>query len=111
MNDVSLLAMIKSGVYFGHRKRFGCPAFSPYIYGVKENIHIINLEKTLPLFEDALAFASQVAYNQGEILIVGTKRAAQEIVKKYASDCGMPYVDKRWLGGMLTNFKTIQKVL
>jgi small subunit ribosomal protein S2 len=109
MNDVSMLAMIKSGVYFGHRKRFGCPAFSPYLYGIREGIHIINLEKTLPLFEQALSFASQTIYNQGEILIVGTKRAAQESVKKHASECGMPYVDKRWLGGMLTNFKTIKK--
>ena len=109
MNDVSMLAMIKSGVYFGHRKRFGCPAFGPYIYGIREGVHIINLEKTLPLFEEALSFASQTVYSQGEILIVGTKRAAQEIVKKHASDCGMPYIDKRWLGGMLTNFKTIKK--
>lgn len=109
MNDVSMLAMIKSGVYFGHRKRFGCPAFSPYLYGVREGIHIINLEKTLPMFEDALSFAAQTVYNQGEILVVGTKRAAQELVKKHAADCGMPYVDKRWLGGMLTNFKTIKR--
>lgn len=109
MNDVSMLAMIKSGVYFGHRKRFGCPAFAPYLYGAREGIHIINLEKTLPMFESALAFASQTIYNQGEILVVGTKRAAQDSVKKYATECGMPYVDKRWLGGMLTNFKTIKK--
>ena len=109
MNEVSMLAMIKSGVYFGHRKRFGCPAFSPYLYGVREGIHIINLEKTLPMFEEGLSFISQTIYNQGEILIVGTKRAAQDSVRKHAQECGMPYVDKRWLGGMLTNFKTIKK--
>lgn len=109
MNDISMLAMIKSGVYFGHRKRFGCPAFAPYLYGTREGIHIINLEKTLPMFEEALSFAAQTAYNQGEILVVGTKRAAQELVKKHAAECGMPYVDKRWLGGMLTNFKTIKR--
>ena len=109
MNEVSMLAMIKSGVYFGHRKRFGCPAFFPYVYTVREGVQIINLEKTLPMFESALDFAAQTVYNQGEILIVGTKRAAQPLVKKHATTCNMPYVDKRWLGGMLTNYKTIKR--
>ena len=109
MKNISMLAMIKSGVYFGHRKRFGCPAFGPYLYGVREGIHIINLEKTLPMLDSALNFISQTVYNQGEVLIVGTKRAAQDLVRENAVACGMPYVDKRWLGGMLTNFKTIKK--
>ena len=109
MNEVSMLAMIKSGVYFGHRKRFGCPAFFPYVYTVRDGVQIINLEKTLPMFESALDFVAQTIYNQGEILIVGTKRAAQPLVKKHAQACNMPYVDKRWLGGMLTNYKTIKR--
>ena len=109
MNDISMSAMIKAGVYFGHRKSFLCPDMKPMIYGMHQGMHIINLEKTLPMFQSALEFASSIIYNQGQILIVGTKRAAQQLVKKYSLDCGMPYIDKRWLGGTLTNFKTIKK--
>lgn len=101
--------MLESGVHFGHRTRFWNPKMAPYIYGDKNNIHIINLEKTLPMFMDALNYVSQLAANQCKILIVGTKRAAQDLVKSYAAQCGMPYVDSRWPGGMLTNYKTIRQ--
>ena len=109
MSNLSMAAMIKAAVYFGHRKSFLCPAMKPMIYSIHDGMHIINLEKTLPLFKEALEFVDKLIYNQGQILIVGTKRAAQPLVKKYASECGMPYIDKRWLGGTLTNFKTIKK--
>jgi small subunit ribosomal protein S2 len=109
MSNLTMAAMIKAAVYFGHRKSFLCPAMKPMIYSMHDGMHIINLEKTLPLFKEALEFVDRLIYNQGEILIVGTKRAAQPLVKKYASECGMPYIDKRWLGGTLTNFKTIKK--
>jgi small subunit ribosomal protein S2 len=109
MSNLTMAAMIKAAVYFGHRKSFLCPAMKPMIYSIHDGMHIINLEKTLPLFEEALEFIDKLIYNQGEILIVGTKRAAQPLVKKYASECGMPYIDKRWLGGTLTNFKTIKR--
>lgn len=101
--------MLEAGVHFGHRTRFWNPKMAPYIYGEKNDIHIIDLEKTLPMFMDVLNYISQLTSNRCKILIVGTKRAAQDLVKTYASQCGMPYVDSRWPGGMLTNYKTIRQ--
>lgn len=101
--------MLEAGVHFGHRTRFWNPKMAPYIYGDKNNIHIINLEKTLPMFIDSLNHIGQLATNHCKILFVGTKRAAQELVKTYATQCDMPYVDSRWPGGMLTNYKTIRQ--
>lgn len=106
---VSMRDMLKAGVHFGHQTRFWNPKMGPYIFGARNKIHIINLEKTMPLFQDAMNFISKVASNKGKVLFVGTKRAAQEIVRKEATRCGMPYVDHRWLGGMLTNWKTVRQ--
>jgi small subunit ribosomal protein S2 len=101
--------MLKAGVHFGHQTRFWNPKMKPFIFGARNKIHIVNLEKTLPLFNDALAFVNKLASSNNKILFVGTKRAAQKIVKEEAQRCGMPYVDNRWLGGMLTNWKTIRQ--
>ena len=100
--------MLEAGVHFGHRARFWHPKMEPFIYGTRNGVHIINLEKTLPQFNDALNFASKTAAQGGSILFVGTKRAASNIIKEEAIRCGMPYVDHRWLGGMMTNYKTIK---
>jgi small subunit ribosomal protein S2 len=100
--------MLEAGVHFGHQTRFWNPKMAPYIFGHRNKIHIINLEKTLPLFEEATKFARQLASNRGTILMVGTKRQARELVASEAQRAGMPYVDQRWLGGMLTNFKTVK---
>jgi len=105
---VSMREMLEAGVHFGHQTRFWNPKMAPYIFGHRNKIHIINLEKTLPLFEEATRFARQLASNRGTILMVGTKRQARELVAAEAQRCGMPYVDQRWLGGMLTNFKTVK---
>ncbi|MDX1902488.1 MAG: 30S ribosomal protein S2 [Gammaproteobacteria bacterium] len=109
METVSMRDMLKAGVHFGHQTRHWNPAMGTYIYGARNKIHIINLEKTLPLFKDALNFMSSIAAHKGRVLFVGTKPAAQEIIREEASRCGMPYVDHRWLGGMLTNYKTIRQ--
>jgi small subunit ribosomal protein S2 len=101
--------MLEAGVHFGHQTRYWNPKMGEYIFGARNKIHIINLEKTLPLYNDALNFVSQLAAKKGKILFVGTKRAAQDIIKEQATRCAMPYVDRRWLGGMLTNYKTIRK--
>lgn len=101
--------MLEAGVHFGHRKRDWNPKMSEYIYGIHYQVHIINLELTLPLFKDALNFVSSLAARKGKILFVGTKQAAGEIIKEEAARCGMPYVNHRWLGGMLTNYKTIRQ--
>lgn len=101
--------MLEAGVHFGHQTRFWNPKMGPYLYGQRNKIHIINLEKTLPLFTDALNFAGKVAAKKGTILFVGTKRAAQKIIKEEAGRCGMPYINRRWLGGLLTNFKTVRQ--
>lgn len=101
--------LLKAGVHFGHRNRFWNPKMAPYIYGSRNEIHIINLEKTLPLLQDAVNFASRIGANNGKLLFVGTKRAASDIVRQEALRCGMPYVDYRWLGGMLTNYKTVRQ--
>ena len=108
MTDVTMRDMLEAGVHFGHQTRFWNPKMTPYIFGERNKIHIINLEKTLPLYKDAVNFLGRMAANRGTILFVGTKRAAQEIVAIEAQRCGMPYVDRRWLGGMLTNFKTVR---
>jgi small subunit ribosomal protein S2 len=106
--SVSIREMLEAGVHFGHQTRFWSPKMAPYIYGHRNKIHIINLEKTLPLFNDALKFIRQVVAKKGTVLIVGTKRQAREFVAQEAKRCGMPYVDQRWLGGMMTNFKTVK---
>jgi len=108
MTDVSMRQMLEAGIHFGHQTRFWNPKMAPYIFGDRSKIHIINLEKTLPLFNEAMNFIGRLAANNGTILFLGTKRAAREIIKQEALRCGMPYVDYRWLGGMLTNFKTIK---
>jgi small subunit ribosomal protein S2 len=105
---VSMREMLEAGVHFGHQTRFWNPRMAPYIYGHRNKIHIINLEKTQPLFEAAMKFVRQLASKRGTILMVGTKRQAREVIALDAQRCGMPYVDQRWLGGMLTNFKTVK---
>jgi small subunit ribosomal protein S2 len=103
--------MLEAGVHFGHQTRFWNPKMAPYIFGHRNKIHIINLEKTLPMFEEAMKFIRQLSSRRGTILMVGTKRQAREIVAQEAQRAGMPYVDQRWLGGMLTNFKTVKASL
>lgn len=109
MTNITIQDLFDAGVYFGHRTRFWNPKMAPYIFGVRHKIHIINLDKTLPLLQDALNFISSTAAKRGKILFVGTKPAAQEIIRAEAERCGMPYVSYRWLGGMLTNYKTIRQ--
>lgn len=104
----SMREMLEAGVHFGHQTRFWNPKMAPFIFGHRNKIHIINLEKTLPLFEEAMKFVRQVASKRGTVLMVGTKRQAREVVALEAQRAGMPYVDQRWLGGMLTNFKTVK---
>jgi small subunit ribosomal protein S2 len=105
---VSMREMLEAGVHFGHQTRFWNPKMAPYIYGHRNKIHIINLEKTQPLFEDAMKFIRQLSSKRGTILMIGTKRQAREVIALEAQRCGMPYVDQRWLGGMMTNFKTVK---
>jgi small subunit ribosomal protein S2 len=100
--------MLEAGVHFGHQTRYWNPKMADYIFGQRNKIHIINLEKTLTLYNDAMKYVRQLAQNRGTVLFVGTKRQAREIVKEEAQRCGMPYVDHRWLGGMLSNFKTVK---
>jgi len=106
--SVTMREMLEAGVHFGHQTRFWNPKMAPYIYGHRNKIHIINLEKTQPLFEDAMKFVRQLAAKRGTILMIGTKRQAREVIAEEAQRAGMPYVDQRWLGGMLTNFKTVK---
>lgn len=108
MAKTSMKKMLEAGVHFGHRSRFWHPKMEPYIYGTRNGVHIINLEKTLPKFNDVLNFVSKTTATGGSVLFVGTKRAASEIMKQEATRCGMPYVNHRWLGGMMTNYKTIK---
>ena len=105
----SMREMLECGVHFGHQTRYWHPKMAPFIFGHRNKIHIINLEKTLALYQDALKFVRQMTANKGAILFVGTKRQAREIVKEEALRCGAPYVDHRWLGGMLTNYKTVKQ--
>jgi len=100
--------MLEAGVHFGHQTRFWNPKMAPYIFGHRNRIHIINLEKSLPMFEEAMKFVKQLSANRGTILMVGTKRQARELVSAEAKRAGVPFVDQRWLGGMLTNFKTVK---
>ena len=106
--STTMREMLEAGVHFGHQTRFWDPKMAPYIFGHRNRIHIINLEKSLPMFQDAMKFAKQLSANRGTILMVGTKRQAREIVATEAKRAGVPYVDQRWLGGMLTNFKTVK---
>ena len=109
MTDVTMRQMLEAGVHFGHQTRYWNPKMAPYIFGERNKIHIINLEKSLPLFSDALNYLGKMAANGGKILFVGTKRSARDAVKTEAERCGMPYVNHRWLGGMLTNFHTVKQ--
>ncbi len=109
MATVTMRSLLQAGVHFGHRSRYWNPKMNDYIYGVHNKVHIINLEKTLPMYRNALRFVENLAENKGKILFVGTKRAASDIVREEASRVGMPYVDFRWLGGMLTNYKTVRQ--
>jgi small subunit ribosomal protein S2 len=107
--SVTMRQMLEAGVHFGHQTRYWNPKMAPYIFGHRNKIHIINLEKTLVMYQEALKYARQLAANRGTILFVGTKRSAREIVREEAQRCSMPFVDHRWLGGMLTNFKTVKQ--
>ena len=109
MAQVSMRDMINAGVHFGHQTRYWNPKMRPFIFGARNGVHIINLEKTLPLFNEALTELHRIATNNGKILFVGTKRAASEAVKAAALDCQQYYVHHRWLGGMLTNWKTVRQ--
>jgi small subunit ribosomal protein S2 len=106
--SVTMRQMLEAGVHFGHQTRFWNPKMAPFIFGHRNKIHIINLEKTLGMYQDAAKYLRQLAANRGTVLFVGTKRQAREIVAEEAQRAGMPYVDQRWLGGMLTNFKTVK---
>lgn len=106
---VSMRELLEAGAHFGHRTRFWNPKMAEYIFGSRNKIHIINLEKTVPMLEDALNYIGRLASNRATILFVGTKRAAQDSIREHANRCGMPYVDHRWLGGMLTNYKTVRQ--
>jgi len=109
MAEVTMRQMLEAGVHFGHQTRYWHPKMAPYIFGERNKVHIINLEKTLPLFNDAVSFISKLAGRKGKVLFVGTKKAAQEVIRQEAMRCGMPWVDRRWTGGMLTNFKTVKQ--
>ena len=107
--SATMRQMLEAGVHFGHQTRYWNPRMAPYIFGHRNKIHIINLEKTLGMYQDAMKYIKQLASNRGTVLFVGTKRQAREIVAEEAQRCSMPYVDHRWLGGMLTNFKTVKQ--
>ena len=107
--SVTMRQMLEAGVHFGHQTRYWNPRMAPFIFGHRNKIHIINLEKTMVMYEEAMKFVRQLAANKGTILFVGTKRSAREIMHEEAERCGAPFVDHRWLGGMLTNFKTVKQ--
>src|SRR4051812_25063475 len=107
--SVTMRQMLEAGVHFGHQTRYWNPKMAPFIFGHRNKIHIINLEKTLAMYQDALKFVRQLTANRGTILFVGTKRQARDILREEAQRCQMPFVDHRWLGGMLTNFKTVKQ--
>lgn len=109
MSSVSMRDLLEAGAHFGHQTRYWNPKMNEFIFGARNNIHIINLEKTVPALDEAIAFVHRTAANKNKILFVGTKRSAGKVVKENAERAGMPYVDKRWLGGMLTNYKTIRQ--
>mgnify|MGYP001461728745 FL=1 len=108
MADINMRQMLEAGVHFGHQTRYWSPKMAPYIFGSRNKIHIINLETTLPLFQEAMNFLGSVTAAKGKVLFVGTKRQASKLVREHAERCGCPFVDHRWLGGMLTNFKTVK---
>ncbi len=107
--SVTIRQMLEAGVHFGHQTRFWNPRMAPYIFGHRNKIHIVNLERTLEMYNEAMGYMRQLSANKGVILFVGTKRQARDIIREEAQRCGSPYVDQRWLGGMLTNFKTIKQ--
>ena len=107
--SVTMREMLEAGVHFGHQTRYWNPRMAPYIFGHRNKIHIVNLEKTLAMYQDAVKFVRKLSANKGAVLFVGTKRQAREIIKEEALRCGAPYVDYRWLGGMLTNYKTVKQ--
>ncbi len=109
MPQITMRQMLEAGVHFGHQTRYWNPKMGPYIFGARGKIHIINLEKTVPLFNDAMNFISGIAQKRGMILFLGTKRSARESIKEEAERCGMPYMTQRWLGGTLTNFRTVKQ--
>ena len=109
MTQVSMRDMLKAGAHFGHQTRYWNPKMGKFIFGARNKIHIINLEKTMPMFHEALSFVEKLAAGKNKILFVGTKRAASKIIADEAARAGQPYVDHRWLGGMLTNYKTIRQ--
>lgn len=107
--SVTMREMLEAGVHFGHQTRFWNPKMAPYIFGHRNKIHIVNLEKTMTMYQEALKFVRQLTSNKGSVLFVGTKRQARDIVREEAQRCASPYVDYRWLGGMLTNYKTVKQ--
>jgi small subunit ribosomal protein S2 len=107
--SVTMRQMLEAGVHFGHQTRFWSPKMAPYIFGARNKIHIVNLEKTLAKYNEAMSFIKKLSANRGNVMFVGTKRQAREIMAEEATRAGMPYVDQRWLGGMLTNFKTVKQ--
>ena len=109
MSNITMREMLEAGVHFGHQKRFWNPKMKQYIFGERHRIHIINLEQTVVMYQEAVNFLSKIASKKGKILFVGTKKAAQEVIKEEATRAGMPYVNHRWLGGMLTNYKTVRQ--
>src|ERR1700722_9834957 len=109
MTTVTMRSMLEAGVHFGHQTRFWNPKMKTYIFSARSKIHIINLDKTYPMFVDAMNAIRRVANRNGKVLFVGTKTRASKVIKEQAERCGMPYVDYRWLGGMLTNFKTVKQ--
>ena len=109
MSTITMRQMLEAGVHFGHQTRFWHPKMRPYIFGERNRIHIINLEKTLPLFNEAMGYLTKLAANGGTVMFVGTKRQAMDIISEAAARCGSPYVNHRWLGGMLTNYRTVKK--
>ncbi len=106
--NISMREMLEAGVHFGHQTRFWNPKMAPFIFGHRNKIHIVNLEKTLPMFEEAAKFVRQLTANGGTVLMVGTKRTSRDLIAQEAGRAGVPFVEQRWLGGMLTNFKTVK---
>lgn len=109
MSRISMRQLLEAGVHFGHQTRHWCPKMAPYIFGERNKIHIFNLEHTVPMLEDSLNFMGQLSSKGGKVLFVGTKRAARDSIRQAATACNMPYIDKRWLGGMMTNFRTVKQ--
>ena len=109
MSNVTMREMLEAGVHFGHQARYWNPQMAPYLFGQRNKIHIINLEKSLPMYNEAVNFIGKLAARKGKILFVGTKRSAQKVIQEEALRCGMPFVNRRWLGGLLTNYKTVKQ--